>query len=170
MKKFMFTATCIIALIATTYSQSGAPGKESYSKKNLFSFNVGGSSPLFGINYERFLNPKFSADIGIGFFSIGLGFKRYINKIEAKKFNPFLGYSTTVWNIPFADGFQNNYFKLGLSYFNSKKLYFAFDAGPNLMLQGNNWFYYIKSTVRGWNSRVDIFTIPYGSIRIGKRF
>jgi len=44
---------------------------------NAVSLNVAGTTPLFGVTYERILSYKYSTEIGIGIVSAGVGIKYF---------------------------------------------------------------------------------------------
>ena len=47
-------------------------------ERNIFSGNLGGTSSLIGINYQRFIGDKVAIELGIGLIGVGAGMTFYL--------------------------------------------------------------------------------------------
>lgn len=118
----------------------------------VISFNIFGTTPAIGITYEKLLRQKFSIEIGIGFISLGLSTKIYPFNFHENGLNFYSGFA--IIYTPFMTNAIISYIPIGLSYSWKKGLIFGVDIGPGVYKQLNN----------GGTS------IPYGNIKLGKRF
>jgi hypothetical protein len=73
---------CLILaiILLSSVSKSSAQQNEMADipiKKNAISFSILGSTPALGFVYERIISEKISAELGVGFLSLGAGVKIY---------------------------------------------------------------------------------------------
>ncbi len=138
-------------------------------RKNAISFNFFGTTPVIGITYERLIIGNFSAEIGVGFPSLGLGVKLFPWKIVPGKLRFHVGvtllYTTTEGNSePTHEmGWQGLviYFPIGFSLYGKRGFNFGFDFGL-----GNYWSGYFGNE-NGFNRGQ---LIPWGNLKFGYRF
>jgi len=101
------------------------------AQKNYYHYSLKGSTPYFGIVYERtFLSERLGAEFGIGLLSSSLGTKLYLTRNKTIK--PYIGASHYLFIIPSNAGWKT-YFPIGIS----KKTHngrLSIDFGPNI-----NW-------------------------------
>jgi len=103
MKKTLLTLFLLLTLNGLTQKQ-----------KNRFNFNIMGSSPLFGISYERqFYN--FGYEFGIGIISTNTGLKYYILNNEYNKIKPYVSIYH-ILNFRSLDAGWKTYIPVGIMY------------------------------------------------------
>lgn len=127
-------------------------------KKNAISISILGATPALGVVYERVVSKKISAELGLGFVSVGAGMKFYPSGMKMNKLLMHTGFTVSV--SPFFTGaeigFEGEgfvaYIPIGISYFGKKSLNIAADIGP-----GTSYF-----TIEN--------VVIYGNLKIGIRF
>jgi hypothetical protein len=146
----------MMTILSPVYCQKTSVDQQEY-KINGISFNMGGTSPVLGITYERAVSDKISLEFGVGFPSIGMGMKLFPYGIRQQKSMFHVGFTANYLNSGDGEitGFEGFilYLPIGLSYYGKNGFNFGIDAGPGNVREG---FY------------SDL--IPYGNIKIGKRF
>jgi len=120
-------------------------------KKNGISANLFGTSPFFGLTYERLLSKYFSLEAGIGFASLGGGIKIY--PFKAKEGQAIFHTGLTVAHEYFTE-YTVTYIPLGVSFFGKKGLNLGIDLGPSYFTDGYS----------------DNFIFIYGNVKLGIRF
>jgi len=119
-------------------------------KKNGISVNLFGTSPFFGLTYERLLSKYFSLEAGVGLVSLGGGLKIY--PLKAKEGQAIFHTGLTVAHEYYTE-YTITYIPLGVSYFGMKGLNLGVDLGPAYFTDG-----------------YDNFIFFYGNIKLGIRF
>lgn len=141
-----------LLLFYSGYSQNSLKDIEGL-KKNAISFNILGPTPVIGITYERIIASKFSMEIGVGFPSAGLGFKIYPLNVQVDKPMFHVGVTATYFASQESEMTPRPtwviYIPIGMSVFKRRGFNFVIDFGPGYAY--------------------DRF-IPYGNIKLGKRF
>lgn len=136
LKKLLFTLI-ILFFTAIGYSQTTASfSNKNDSKnpdrfrKNSVSYNIHGTTQFLGVSYERIVSKSISVEAGIGVLSFGVGFKTYLYKIKNDKVNFHIGLTSIYCADPIINFSVKNYLPIGATYFWSKGLVIAIDAGP----------------------------------------
>jgi hypothetical protein len=109
------------------YSQKSLDNIEGL-RKNAISFNFLGPTPWIGITYERVLSKNFTAEIGAGHVSFGIGVKIYPWKIKMKKLKFYTGLNISYMYNAQKNGVVNNvpiYIPLGMSFFGKRGFNFG---------------------------------------------
>jgi len=119
-------------------------------KKNGISVNLLGTSPFFGLTYERLLSKYFSLEAGVGLLSLGGGIKIY--PFKAKEGQAIFHTGITVAHEYYSE-YTVSYIPLGFSYFGQKGLNLGVDLGPAHFSDG-----------------YDNYIFFYGNIKFGIRF
>lgn len=119
-------------------------------KKNGISVNLLGTSPLFGITYERLLSKYISLEAGIGLASLGAGIKIFPFKVNEGQFAFHSGF--TIAHEYYTE-YTVAYIPFGTSYFGKDRFNFGIDLGPAHFSDG-----------------YDNYIFFYGNIKLGIRF
>ena len=131
-------------------------------ERNIFSGNIGGTSSVIGINYQRFIGDKIAIELGIGLIGVGAGMTIY-PKGQVKKGTRF--YSGIKFNsVVLVDvgGGTVAYIPFGVTFFSDSPFILGFDIGP---ARGR----LISSSFGGQTSDTYNF-YGFGNLKIGKRF
>jgi len=130
----LFLLLCICAFLTDSCFSQTDENWSPVSKKNAISINIAGTTPLIGVTYERLISNKFTAEIGLGIYSIGVAIKYFPFSIYDNKmvFHSALG--TNLFATPFdtfgsGDFSSINYLTIGLTYFGKEGFGFALDIG-----------------------------------------
>ena len=75
MKLFSCFLVAIIILTNSFYQAQNNTTRD--LKKNIFSGNIGGTSSILGINYQRFIGNNLAIEFGFGLIGIGTGLTIY---------------------------------------------------------------------------------------------
>ncbi|UQD55653.1 hypothetical protein [Flavobacterium sp. K5-23] len=156
MRRIYFVISTLLLSSAAFSQGNSANGGD--IKKNAVSFSILGTTPIVGLTYERILSNHLSIEAGIGLPSFGLGVKVFFSEIKEQKMMFNTGLTATY--VDFGDSylFSGNtvilYLPIGLSYYGVKGFNFGIDLGPALNT--------------GYEDAAII--IPYGGIKLGKRF
>lgn len=148
--------TILLLFYSKTFSQNN--DFEIPIRKNAISFSILGITPAIGFVYERVLSNNVSAELGVGFASLGAGIMFYPNGMKMNKLIFHTGFmaSASPWfnsgEMTFEGQGFVSYIPLGISYFGKNKLNFGIDLGP-----GTSYFNLEK-------------ILLYGNIKIGVRF
>lgn len=119
-------------------------------KKNGISANILGTSPFFGLTYERLLSKYLSLEAGAGLVSLGGGIKIY--PLRAKEGQAIFHTGITVAHEYYSE-YTISYIPLGISFFGQKGLNLGVDLGPAYYIDG-----------------YDNFIFFYGNVKFGIRF
>jgi hypothetical protein len=97
---------------------------------NIMSLRLGTEVPLFGLNYERLLNPNLGLEASIPLFGAFAGANVYYPSIQPGKIAFKLGVMHgAIWE--FYGGFEaTTYIPIGLSYFSNWRHVLSLDCGP----------------------------------------
>lgn len=153
MLKIKCTLLIILLFIYKLNAQEEHP-KTYQLKAHLVSLKLLGSPswPL-GISYGQMLTNKLSMEIGVGFFSSGVGFDYYFTNLRKHRFNM----NTGLYGSINYDGFPMIYLPLGFSYLSKGNFQFNLNAGA---LYSEN----VSSLENGENIS------PWFGLTISKRF
>lgn len=144
----------LIIILFSSYSitlSQDIKNSEAPLKKNAISFSVLGVTPAIGFVYEHLISEKISAEIGIGFVSLGVGVKYYPRGMKTEKLLFHTGFSASAspW---FSSGEMTlegqgfvSYIPFGISYFGNGSLNLGANIGPgtsyfkleNVFIYGN---------------------------------
>lgn len=148
--RILILITILFSSYSNTFSQD-FKSSETLLKENAISFSALGVTPAIGVVYERLLSEKISAEIGIGFVSLGAGIKYYPWGVKTKKLLFHTGFSASAspW---FSSGEMTlegqgfvSYIPFGISYFGNGSLNLGANIGPgtsyfkleNVFIYGN---------------------------------
>jgi hypothetical protein len=156
MKKVIFIISVILCS-TTVFSQEN---KDDFGgvRKNAISFNFLGTTPVFGLTYERIVSNHVSLEVGVGLPSIGIGAKIFFSKIQEQKMMFNTGLTATY--VDFGKGVFISgsgviiYVPIGLSYYGSKGFNFGIDVGPGI----------------NTGHKDGTIIIPYAGLKLGRRF
>lgn len=143
----------------------GQPAQSNFDelRKNAISLNIFGPTPVIGITYERVLSKHFTAEIGIGFPSIGAGAKFYPTELKTNKVKFFMGATITYLNTVYLLGAEREwegsviYTPLGISFFGKEGFNFGMDGGIGIAIPTHN-------------DRDGGGFLGFGNLRLGYRF
>ena len=155
MENKKYVIIVLILLCSSNVLSQTLIDKSDSIRMNSISINLFGASPLIGISYERLLTKKISIELGIGLPNMGVGTKIFPFNYSENKLIFYSGFTITFTLIPspLANSLVS-YVPLGLGYYGEKGLIFGIDLGPGIYKE---------------YSFSPIF-IPYGNVKIGKRF
>ena len=149
------------ALFLTLTCHVGGQGlKQVETSERDFNRNFGisaellGTAPIFGFVFD-YVNNKTGYEIGVGYKSVGLGFKYYPQTVQYRK---FLFHSGVTMATPSRSLVL--YIPLGGSLFSKGGINFGIDLGPSLLFDG------LLILSNGYK----VYAYPYASLRIGYRF
>ena len=148
----------IITLISShsKYFSQDLKNSETPLKKNAISLSVLGVTPLIGFSYGRILSEKISAEIGVGFISLGAGIKYYPWGMKTNKLLFHTGIAAAASEFhkkPMIDGEGFvSYIPFGVNYFGIRSLNIGANIGP-----GTSYFNFENVLI-------------YGNLNIGFRF
>jgi hypothetical protein len=133
-------------------------------RKNAFSLNIAGITPLVGFSYERLIKQKVCLETGLGLFSYGFGISYLPPKISRGQLHPYLGLKFSAFALPDVGNHKYFYLPLGVNYITAYQMQIGFDIGPSIdrHLGGE---YGVFNKVFPYNS-VGV----YGNVKIGLRF
>lgn len=163
MKFVFFTVFCLV--IGFSYSQINTnvtPADNSLhsgSKSHSFiSIGIMGISPPAGIIYERLFG-KFSAEVGLGIFSVGGGLLFLPDRFKFGRVELFSGIKAFHWAPgPDAGIVQSIYLPVGAKYWLGKSLFISADIGVSKIRSGGGY--------RNENNYTDKITV-FGGGKIG---
>lgn len=157
MKNNIYVITILILLWSSNILSQTLINKSDSIRLNSISINLLGTSPFFGISYERLLTKKIGIELGIGLPNMGVGTKIYPFNYRENKFVLYSGFTITFTLIDLRPSLPYSiisYIPIGLSYSGEFGWIFGIDIGPGFYRERNY---------------SPIF-IPYGNVKIGRRF
>ncbi len=131
-------------------------------KRNIVSFNVLGTTPIWGITFERIIAKKTIIEAGVGLGGIGAGVKFYSHPIQTNKLLVYTGLNVNYFDLGVNTRLNHTLFAyapVGLSYFLENKLCFGLDIGPAIGKDTSSFF-----------KKEDSIYSLYGNLKIGYRF
>lgn len=131
-------------------------------ERNIFSGNLGGTSSLIGINYQRFIGNKMAIELGIGLIGIGAGMTIYPKGLVQKGTRFYTGIKFNSVVLVDVGGGTVAYIPFGVTFFSDSPFIFGFDIGP---ARGK----LISSSFGGQTSETYNF-YGFGNLKIGRRF
>ncbi len=130
-------------------------------ERNIFSGNLGGTSSLIGINYQRFIGNKMAIELGIGLIGIGAGMTIYPKGLVQKGTRFYTGIKFNSVVLVDVGGGTVAYIPFGVTFFSAPYI-IGFDIGP---ARGK----LISSSFGGQTSETYNF-YGFGNLKIGRRF
>ena len=131
-------------------------------ERNIFSGNLGGTSSLIGINFQRFIGNKMAIELGIGLIGIGAGMTIYPSGLVQKGTRFYTGIKFNSVVLVDVGGGTVAYIPFGVTFFSDSPFIFGFDIGP---ARGK----LISSSFGGQTSETYNF-YGFGNLKIGRRF
>ena len=156
----LFTFLTVFILSNELSIAQNHKGKE--LERNIFSGNLGGTSSLIGINYQRFIGNKMAIELGIGLIGIGAGMTIYPSGLVQKGTRFYTGIKFNSVVLVDVGGGTVAYIPFGLTFFSDSPFIFCFDIGP---ARGK----LISSSFGGQTSETYNF-YGFGNLKIGRRF
>ncbi len=148
----------LIAFVLVSFLGNAQETTSSFDgmRKNAVSFNIGGTTPIIGITYDRVVSENVSLEIGAGLPSVGVGFKYYPWGIKESKILFHVGLTGSYvfsealdfWGTSDKGGVFFGYLPIGISYFGEHGFNLGVDLGPAV---------------------ADGFA-PWGNLKVGYRF
>ncbi len=131
-------------------------------KKSIFSGNIGGTSSIMGINYQRFVGNKLAFEIGVGLIGVGTGLTIYPKGLAENGARFYTGIKLNSVVLVDVGGGTVAYIPFGITFFSESPFIMGFDIGP---ARGK----LISSSFGGQTSETTHF-YGFGNLRIGMRF
>ncbi len=131
-------------------------------KKSIFSGNIGGTSSIMGINYQRFVGNKLAFEIGVGLIGVGTGLTIYPKGLAENGARFYTGIKLNSVVLVDVGGGTVAYIPFGMTFFSESPFIMGFDIGP---ARGK----LISSSFGGQTSETTHF-YGFGNLRIGMRF
>lgn len=153
----------LVAIIILTNSFSQAQNNTTRDlKKNIFSGNIGGTSSILGINYQRFIGNNLAIEFGLGLIGIGTGLTIYPKGLTDNGARFYTGIKLNSIALVDVGGGTVTYVPFGITFFSESPFIIGFDIGPA----------YGKLTSSSFGSQTSETTYFYGfgNLKIGVRF
>ena len=131
-------------------------------KKSIFSGNIGGTSSIMGINYQRFVGNNLAFEIGVGLIGVGTGLTIYPKGLAENGARFYTGIKLNSVVLVDVGGGTVAYIPFGMTFFSESPFIMGFDIGP---ARGK----LISSSFGGQTSETTHF-YGFGNLRIGMRF
>ena len=162
MKPIINLFFCLAFILLTTQVSKAQNNTYRNSKKNIFSGNIGGTSSIIGINYQRFIGNKFTIEFGLGLIGIGTGLTFYPKGLTENGARFYTGIKLNSVVLVDVGGGTVAYIPFGFTFFSESPFIIGFDIGP---ARGK----LISSSFGGQTSETTYF-YGFGNLKIGVRF
>ena len=149
-------------VLLTTQNSTAQNNKVGDFKKNIFSGNIGGTSSIIGINYQRFIGNNLAIEFGLGLIGIGTGLTIYPKGLAENRARFYTGIKLNSVVLVDVGGGTVVYIPFGMTFFSESPFIMGFDIGP---ARGK----LISSSFGGQTSETTHF-YGFGNLRIGMRF
>ena len=155
----LFTFVTVYSFYNVSIAQNH---KANELERNIFSGNIGGTSSIIGINYQRFIGNKLAIELGIGLIGVGAGMTIYPKGLVQNGTRFYTGLKLNSVVLVDVGGGTVAYIPFGVTFFSDSPFIFGFDIGP---ARGK----LISSSFGGQTSESSYF-YGFGNLKIGRRF
>ena len=162
MKPIIKLFFCLSFILFTTQVSKAQNNTYRNSKKNIFSGNIGGTSSIIGINYQRFIGNKFTIEFGIGLIGIGTGLTFYPKSLTESGARFYTGIKLNSVVLVDVGGGTVAYIPFGVTFFSDSPLILGFDIGPA--------YGKLSSSSFGGQASETTYFYGFGNLKIGVRF
>ena len=160
MKLFSCFLVAIIILTNSFYQAQNNTTRD--LKKNIFSGNIGGTSSILGINYQRFVGNNLAIEFGLGLIGIGTGLTIYPKGLTDNVARFYTGIKLNSIALVDVGGGTVTYVPFGITFFSESPFIIGFDIGPA-------YGKLTSSSFGGQTSEITYF-YGFGNLKIGVRF
>ena len=162
MKPIIKLLFCLAFVLLSVQNSIAQNNKERDLKKNIFSGNIGGTSSIIGINYQRFIGNNLAIEFGLGLIGIGTGLTIYPKGVTGNGTRFYTGLKLSTVVLVDVGGGTVTYLPFGMTFFSDTPLIIGFDIGPA-------YGKLISSSFGGQTSETTNF-YGFGNLKIGVRF
>jgi len=153
----------LVAIIILTNSFSQAQNNTTRDlKKNIFSGNIGGTSSILGINYQRFVGNNLAIEFGLGLIGIGTGLTIYPKGLTDNGARFYTGIKLNSIALVDVGGGTVTYVPFGITFFSGSPFIIGFDIGPA--------YGRLTSSSFGGQTSETTYFYGFGNLKIGVRF
>ena len=153
----------LVAIIILTNSFSQAQNNTTRDlKKNIFSGNIGGTSSILGINYQRFIGNNLAIEFGLGLIGIGTGLTIYPKGLTDNGARFYTGIKLNSIALVDVGGGTVTYLPFGITFFSESPFIIGFDIGPA--------YGKLTSSSFGGQTSETTYFYGFGNLKIGVRF
>jgi len=153
----------LVAIIILTNSFSQAQNNTTRDlKKNIFSGNIGGTSSILGINYQRFVGNNLAIEFGLGLIGIGTGLTIYPKGLTDNGARFYTGIKLNSIALVDVGGGTVTYVPFGITFFSESPFIIGFDIGPA--------YGKLTSSSFGGQTSETTYFYGFGNLKIGVRF
>ena len=153
----------LVAIIILTNSFSQAQNNTTRDlKKNIFSGNIGGTSSILGINYQRFVGNNLAIEFGLGLIGIGTGLTIYPKGLTDNGARFYTGIKLNSIALVDVGGGTVTYLPFGITFFSESPFIIGFDIGPA--------YGKLTSSSFGGQTSETTYFYGFGNLKIGVRF
>ena len=160
MKLFSCFLVAIIILTNSFYQAQNNTTRD--LKKNIFSGNIGGTSSILGINYQRFIGNNLAIEFGFGLIGIGTGLTIYPKGLTDNGARFYTGIKLNSIALVDVGGGTVTYVPFGITFFSESPFIFGFDIGPA--------YGKLTSSSFGGQTSETTYFYGFGNLKIGVRF
>jgi len=160
MKLFSCFLVAIIILTNSFYQAQNNTTRD--LKKNIFSGNIGGTSSILGINYQRFVGNNLAIEFGLGLIGIGTGLTIYPKGLTDNGARFYTGIKLNSIALVDVGGGSVTYLPFGITFFSESPFIIGFDIGPA--------YGKLTSSSFGGQTSETTYFYGFGNLKIGVRF
>ena len=160
MKLFSCFLVAIIILTNSFYQAQNNTTRD--LKKNIFSGNIGGTSSILGINYQRFVGNNLAIEFGLGLIGIGTGLTIYPKGLTDNGARFYTGIKLNSIALVDVGGGTVTYVPFGITFFSESPFIIGFDIGPA--------YGRLTSSSFGGQTSETTYFYGFGNLKIGVRF
>ena len=160
MKLFSYFLVAIIILTNSFYQAQNNTTRD--LKKNIFSGNIGGTSSILGINYQRFVGNNLAIEFGLGLIGIGTGLTIYPKGLTDNGARFYTGIKLNSIALVDVGGGTVTYVPFGITFFSESPFIIGFDIGPA--------YGKLTSSSFGGQTSETTYFYGFGNLKIGVRF
>ena len=160
MKLFSYFLVAIIILTNSFYQAQNNTTRD--LKKNIFSGNIGGTSSILGINYQRFIGNNLAIEFGLGLIGIGTGLTIYPKGLTDNGARFYTGIKLNSIALVDVGGGTVTYVPFGITFFSESPFIIGFDIGPA--------YGKLTSSSFGGQTSETTYFYGFGNLKIGVRF
>jgi len=160
MKLFSCFLVAIIILTNSFYQAQNNTTRD--LKKNIFSGNIGGTSSILGINYQRFIGNNLAIEFGLGLIGIGTGLTIYPKGLTDNGARFYTGIKLNSIALVDVGGGTVTYLPFGITFFSESPFIIGFDIGPA--------YGKLTSSSFGGQTSETTYFYGFGNLKIGVRF
>ena len=160
MKLFSCFLVAIIILTNSFYQAQNNTTRD--LKKNIFSGNIGGTSSILGINYQRFIGNNLAIEFGFGLIGIGTGLTIYPKGLTDNGARFYTGIKLNSIALVDVGGGTVTYLPFGITFFSESPFIIGFDIGPA--------YGKLTSSSFGGQTSETTYFYGFGNLKIGVRF